>query len=58
MLSAQDHARLTEAAELVHDVIVRHDADMTLPALVALQQALLDMRIGERYLNGGPVPSD
>lgn len=49
-LSDRDHAELVEAAHLIKGVMDRHNGSLTGPALVALTQAITDMRIGERYL--------
>lgn len=49
-LAAQDHDDLAAAAALVRGVIDRHVADIKLAAMAAFDSALLDLRLGERYL--------
>lgn len=50
MMTKEDHSNLDEAARLIHNVLDSHNSDITGPVLAALGQALIDLRIGERYL--------
>lgn len=49
-LAEQDHTDLAAAAALVRGVIDRHANDIKLAAMAAFDAALLDLRLGERYL--------
>jgi hypothetical protein len=49
-MTAHDHASLTEAIALIHDVCDRHILDMTSPLLLVRHAAERDIELIGKYL--------
>lgn len=50
--SESDHEDLATAANLINSVLDRHPFDVTLPAMSFLCEAVHNIQMGERYLEG------
>lgn len=50
MLTDNDHADFQHAIQLIRAIVDRHPTDVTAPTIVALQVAVHDIQLLERYL--------
>lgn len=50
MLTDDDRAEFQQAIELIQSIVSRHPAEATAPLLVALQIAVHDIHVVQKYL--------